>query len=73
MRGLAAYFISPVRGCRKQVNKDIRIFLYIKHHLIVNYEALGLTPFNDRHYLDNQRSFYIKDAHGVEFEIVSYD
>lgn len=36
-------------------------------------EALGLSPFSDRHYLDNQRSFYIKDTDGVEFEIVSYD
>lgn len=36
-------------------------------------EALGLLPFNDRHYLDNQHSFYIKDTDGVEFEIVSYD
>jgi len=36
-------------------------------------EALGFTPFHDRHYLDDQYSFYIKDTDGVEFEIISYD
>jgi catechol 2,3-dioxygenase-like lactoylglutathione lyase family enzyme len=36
-------------------------------------QAEGLTPFNRTEYKPGPRSFYFKDADGIEFEVVSYE
>ena len=68
---------SPI----KKINDDKAINML--NHIAINVEdletvktkaaALGYAPFNDRQYLDNQKSFYFLDDDGIEFEIVNYD